>query len=789
MHYGYSPSASSTAAPPSPTSLHRSGSSNFSAHTMHSPQSPRKRPQTHAYGHRTTSSLSSLAQLGINLPPPRGGGGGGPGGGGDEGHGPLPRPLEWNTAVGGTSSAGHAPQGDTFGGGGHSPYKVQRSNSILTASPSLAAGQWGAFSGPQGPPSQSPAVGREYEDVQNRTFCKWLNARLEPNGYPPVEDLGTDFSDGTRLIQLVEVLTDSSLGRYNLHPYHRVQKMENAVKALERIKEMGVHLTNIGPEDVVDGNRKLILGMIWSLVLRFSIADINEEGSHAKEGLLLWCQRKTAPYAEVDVKDFTRSWQDGLAFCALIHRHRPDLLDYDALSKLPSSASVNLAKAFSIADEHLGIPQLLDVEDICGMRRPDERSIMTYVAQFFHAFSSRAQAETEARVISKFVEEMSELMLAVHDYERRVSELLDSISAQLRSLAKNAPSPSTPYAALKALRTSLRASTARRAWMKEKVETAQLLGNVRVKLRTYGLRSYEPPEGLRVEDVAEKWSELLRIEGEQARLIEVFMRRIQEEAQGRFADQAGAAQALLARSWEEMARQAEPSQPLASQLEGFTALRLTRLAALEQAVRATRTALAACADCDAAHAGLELELEDLTVEVGLFEDALRRRLQFVENQMVARKAKAVSPEQLEEFDSAFRAFDKDGFNKLDLDQLSGALSSLGVGEVNLEDVRQDEDGLVSFEEYMRFMTERLEDRPSGNKVRSCFRSIAGEKGYVTELDLSRLQLPAPALRFLQEHMPPGEAVPSSSNDTEGSASVTTSGTAWDYEEFLNQFLE
>lgn len=86
--------------------------------------------------------------------------------------------------------------------------------------------------------------------------------------------------------------------------------------------------------------------------------------------------------------------------------------------------------------------------------------------------------------------------------------------------------------------------------MKEKVETAQLLGNVRVKLRTYGLRSYEPPEELRVEvrlarddsqyclsqgggtdgsrvaqDVAEKWSELLRFESEQARLIEVFMRR------------------------------------------------------------------------------------------------------------------------------------------------------------------------------------------------------------------------------------------------------------------------
>lgn len=90
-----------------------------------------------------------------------------------------------------------------------------------------------------------------------------------------------------------ETLTEQSLGRFNHVPHHRVQKFENAKQALERIKEMGVHLTNIGPEgaadsvrsashsadserraDIVDGNRKLILGMIWSLVLRFSIADI-----------------------------------------------------------------------------------------------------------------------------------------------------------------------------------------------------------------------------------------------------------------------------------------------------------------------------------------------------------------------------------------------------------------------------------------------------------------------------------------------------------------------------------
>lgn len=141
----------------------------------------------------------------------------------------------------------------------------------------------------------------------------------------------------------------------------------------------------------------------------------------AKEGLLLWCQRKTSDYSSVDVQNFTYSFQDGLALCALIHKHRPDLLDFNSLPLEDKHYCTNLA--FTVAAESLGIPKLLDVEDLCDSKKPDERSVMTYVAQYFHAFSSMEQAEVVSRRVAKFAEVMQSAWSAQHDYERRASEV------------------------------------------------------------------------------------------------------------------------------------------------------------------------------------------------------------------------------------------------------------------------------------------------------------------------------------------------------------------------------
>uniref|UniRef100_A0A8C8ET20 Alpha-actinin-4 n=1 Tax=Oncorhynchus tshawytscha TaxID=74940 RepID=A0A8C8ET20_ONCTS len=222
-----------------------------------------------------------------------------------------------------------------------------------------------------------------WEKQQRKTFTAWCNSHLRKAG-TQIENIEEDFRDGLKLMLLLEVISGERLPKPERGKM-RVHKINNVNKALDYIASKGVKLVSIGAEEIVDGNAKMTLGMIWTIILRFAIQDISVEETSAKEGLLLWCQRKTAPYKNVNVQNFHISWKDGLAFNALIHRHRPELIDYDKLRK--DDPLTNLNNAFEVAEKYLDIPKMMDAEDIVGTLRPDEKAIMTYVSCFYHAFS------------------------------------------------------------------------------------------------------------------------------------------------------------------------------------------------------------------------------------------------------------------------------------------------------------------------------------------------------------------------------------------------------------------
>ncbi|XP_032535441.1 dystrophin isoform X2 [Chiroxiphia lanceolata] len=143
--------------------------------------------------------------------------------------------------------------------------------------------------------------------------------------------------------------------------------------------------------------------------------------------LLSWVRQSTRNYPQVNVINFTTSWSDGLAFNALLHSHRPDLFDWNAVASQPSPVQ-RLEHAFNIARQHLGIEKLLDPEDV-ATACPDKKSILMYVTSLFQVLPQKVTMEAirEVEMLPRHTRVTREEHIEVHEqhFSQEFSETVE----------------------------------------------------------------------------------------------------------------------------------------------------------------------------------------------------------------------------------------------------------------------------------------------------------------------------------------------------------------------------
>lgn len=205
--------------------------------------------------------------------------------------------------------------------------------------------------------------------------------------------MSVDFCDGTHLCALVESLQKRKLKpSWNKRPANQHHYLENATKALKAIEDDGIKLVNIGNVDIINGNLKLILGLIWSLIVRYQIG---RSKFPPRKLMLAWLQ---AALPECKVSNLTSDWNSGVLLSALLdycepgtpkifntRQHSQHFLHLGLFphwkSLDPNQSVRNCENAMNIAHRNFGVPKVLEPEYLASPWL-DELSGMTYLSYF-----------------------------------------------------------------------------------------------------------------------------------------------------------------------------------------------------------------------------------------------------------------------------------------------------------------------------------------------------------------------------------------------------------------------
>uniref|UniRef100_S4RUP3 F-actin monooxygenase n=1 Tax=Petromyzon marinus TaxID=7757 RepID=S4RUP3_PETMA len=199
----------------------------------------------------------------------------------------------------------------------------------------------------------------------------WM-IRSWAQGTPPLEVLAERESIYRLLPQTTPENINKNFSQYSIDPTTRYPNVNLNFLRASQVR----HLYDTGEARETAMDVESALGADSRLTRHDSIMRSSK--------LLSWCQRQTEGYRGVRVVDFTGSWKSGLALCAIIHRYRPDLIDFDSLDE--RNVAGNNQLAFDVAEREFGISPIITGQEVAGVADPDKLSMVMYLSQFYEMF-------------------------------------------------------------------------------------------------------------------------------------------------------------------------------------------------------------------------------------------------------------------------------------------------------------------------------------------------------------------------------------------------------------------
>jgi len=271
--------------------------------------------------------------------------------------------------------------------------------------------------------------------LQKMIFKRFINQSLKQGGRTRrIDDVITDMANGMPLLELIEVMSGKKYSGKTLKESKlRVRMIDNINQILNFVKKDCSVSTKVVAEDLADGNETSIMGLVFAVILKYlRLDEDDDESGDIREALKLWLSNKTAGYAGVEIDSLTKSFYNGLAFNALIHKMRPKLVDYDALS--PGNKEANLQQALELGEKYLNIEKFLEPSDIPKL---NEVSMVIYLTDWYNGITLLQKQDIAARRIGKLVE-----MTILHDnmraeYREKATTLVAWVDQKIVELSKN----------------------------------------------------------------------------------------------------------------------------------------------------------------------------------------------------------------------------------------------------------------------------------------------------------------------------------------------------------------